>query len=207
MVDEPAENSITEWIAGMKGGDEKSLQRLWERYFDRLIQLARKKIGNSPKACADEQDLVNSVFYSLYRGAEAGRFANLSNRDDLWWLLIAITKKKAADHYRRETARKRGGGQVIQASVLEERAGSGAFLFNQILGREPAPEVVVELDETFGRLLGVLKDDTLRNVALWRMEGYSLQEMADRLGVGVRTVERKLKLIRTVWERELCRYE
>jgi DNA-binding CsgD family transcriptional regulator len=33
------------------------------------------------------------------------------------------------------------------------------------------------------------------------MEGYTNEEIAARLDCGVRTVERKLKLIRVLWER------
>jgi DNA-directed RNA polymerase specialized sigma24 family protein len=36
------------------------------------------------------------------------------------------------------------------------------------------------------------------------MEGYSNDQIASRIGCGVRTVERKLDLIRKAWEREVA---
>lgn len=49
------------------------------------------------------------------------------------------------------------------------------------------------------RLLDSLGDETLRNVALWKMEGYTNDEIAERLGCVTRTVERKLEMIRERW--------
>jgi hypothetical protein len=45
----------------------------------------------------------------------------------------------------------------------------------------------------------------LRSVAVWKMEGYTNAEIADKLGCVPVTVERKLQLIRSLWanEREL----
>ena len=49
------------------------------------------------------------------------------------------------------------------------------------------------------RLLEALGDESLRQVALWRMEGYTTDEIAERLGCARRTVARRLELIRTLW--------
>ena len=49
------------------------------------------------------------------------------------------------------------------------------------------------------RLRGLLGDDELRQVALWKMEGYTNDEIADRPGCGPRTVTRKLNVIRKAW--------
>ena len=46
-------------------------------------------------------------------------------------------------------------------------------------------------------------DDELRAVALLRMEGHSVEEIAARLGFVERSIKRKMRLIRDVWEREL----
>ena len=52
-------------------------------------------------------------------------------------------------------------------------------------------------------MLGLLRDDRLREIAVWRMEGYTVAEIAEQLGISVRAVERKLQLIRAKWAREL----
>jgi DNA-directed RNA polymerase specialized sigma24 family protein len=52
------------------------------------------------------------------------------------------------------------------------------------------------------RLLCSLEDAGLRSVAVWKMEGYTNAEIAAKLDCGLRSVERKLRLIRSTWERE-----
>lgn len=63
------------------------------------------------------------------------------------------------------------------------------------------------LAEQQQQLLKVLRNDTLRKVAILRIEGYTHAEIAQRLGVSTRTVIRKLNLVRTRWARELERLE
>jgi DNA-binding CsgD family transcriptional regulator len=49
------------------------------------------------------------------------------------------------------------------------------------------------------RLLARLGDDTLRQVARLRMEGYTNEEVAGRLGCSLRGVARKVERIRRTW--------
>jgi RNA polymerase sigma factor (sigma-70 family) len=196
-------SSVTAWMSKLKAGEYSSLQELWEQYSGRLVELAQQRLQNAPRQLADEHDIVNSVFLSLCRGAQAGRLRELKNRDELWWLLLAITKRKIVDHVRRETAKKRGAGQVETEANLAGEASSIGFRIDRVIATEPSPELVVMLEEEHNRLLNVLRDDRLRQVATLRIEGYSVQEIADRLQIGKRSVERKLNLIRSRWAEEL----
>ena len=51
--------------------------------------------------------------------------------------------------------------------------------------------------------MDVLDSDTLRKIAQWKMEGYKNEEIADRLGLTRRSIERKLQWIRKVWVTEV----
>jgi DNA-directed RNA polymerase specialized sigma24 family protein len=73
-----------------------------------------------------------------------------------------------------------------------------------VLGDEPTPEFAAQVAEECCRLLEMLGDDQLRALAVARMEGYSTEELATRLGVAPRTVERKLHKIRERWSREVA---
>ncbi len=57
--------------------------------------------------------------------------------------------------------------------------------------------------ESCRRLLDVLGDEQLRRIAVWKMEGYTNREIADRLGCVIETVERRLRLIRSLWQHEM----
>jgi DNA-directed RNA polymerase specialized sigma24 family protein len=54
--------------------------------------------------------------------------------------------------------------------------------------------------EEFERLLAELGDEELRQIALAKMEGYTNQEIAGRMDLTLRTVERRLNLVRRLWK-------
>ena len=199
-----ADESITRWIALLKEGDPAAAQQLWERYFRRLVGLAREKLGGAPRRVADEEDVALSAFDSFCRAAGRGRFPQLTDRDDLWHLLFVITERKAADLVGYNRRRKRGGGVVLGESGLvgpASRAEADTGL-DQFPGDEPSPEFAAQVAEEYQRLLRGLADPELEAVALWKMEGYSVEEIAAKLGCAARSVKRKLRLIREIWERE-----
>ena len=194
-----AGGSVTRWIGPLKAGDVEAAQALWDRYFDGLVRLARTRLRDAPRAVADEEDVALSAIHCLCRGAAAGRFPQLADRDNLWRLLATIAAQKAVDLQRRETREKRGGGN--RRGEVELAAGDNeASLVTQVVGREPSPEFAAQLDEEYRRQLDRLEDDGLRQIAVWKMEGYENDEIARRLGCGVRTVERKLGVIRAIWQ-------
>jgi DNA-directed RNA polymerase specialized sigma24 family protein len=191
----PPTSSVTDWIAGLKAGDEDAAQKLWENYFRRLVGLARRKLRGAPRRVADEEDVALSAFASFCRGARQGRFPRLCDRNNLWPLLLKITARKAVDWIEHERCQKRGGGAVRGESAL---AGSP----DEVIGPGPTPAFAAEAAEECRRLLGLLTDPELRSVAVWKLEGYTNAEIAARLGCVTGTVERKLRVIRTVWGQE-----
>jgi RNA polymerase sigma factor (sigma-70 family) len=198
-----SEHSVSQWIAALKGREAEAAQKLWKRYSGKLVQIARQKLRKGPRAIADEEDIAQSVFHSVCRGAAAGRFGDVKNRDDLWWLLLAITKQKVVDHIRRESAKKRGERRVKSEAALVSQSQDHAFSMDSLVGDEPTPEFLVMVNEQSERLLGLLRDDRLRNVAIWRIEGYTVPEIAADLEMSTRSVERKLQLIRRAWAKDL----
>jgi DNA-directed RNA polymerase specialized sigma24 family protein len=189
-----SDGSVTRWLGPLQAGDPAAAQRLWERYFRRLVALARAKLNGAPRRAADEEDVALSAFDSFCRNAEQGRFPQLADRDSLWRLLVTLTARKAARQVRDEGRRKRGGGA---APVADADA-----VLAEALSREPSPEFAAGVAEECRRLLDRLGDRDLQAVALLRLEGYSVEEVGEKLGCAPRTVKRKLALIRTVWEKE-----
>ncbi|MBV9125564.1 MAG: RNA polymerase subunit sigma-70 [Planctomycetes bacterium] len=197
-------HSVPHWIARLKAGDHTAAQKLWENYFEKMVRLARKKLRNSPRRAADEEDVALSAFESFCRGAAAGKFPRLQDQDDLWRLLIVITVRKAVDliHYNHRQVR--GGGQVRGDSVFLDLplAPEVAAGFDQVIGLEPTPEFAAQVAEECRRLLDSLEDAELKSIVLWKMEGYTNAEIAGRLGCVTVTVERRLRLIRSLWTEE-----
>jgi DNA-directed RNA polymerase specialized sigma24 family protein len=195
------QGSVTRWISALKHGDLAAAQPLWERYFRRLVGLARHRLrGNRPAGLvADEEDVALSALDSVFDGAMRGRFPLLTDRDDLWRLLVVITARKVAAERRRAAALKRGGGRLSHEAVPAGAGPEELEWLEHVIDRQPTPEFAAQLAEEWRGLLDFLGNDGLRQVALWRMEGYTTDEIATRLGCTRRTVARRLDLIRRMW--------
>lgn len=198
---------VTGWIRGVAGGDEEAARLLWACYYPTLVRLAKQMLGTAPRRVSDEEDVAACVLECICTGAAKGRFDNISNRDELWWLLVSITRQESVNLVRRELRIKRGGGRVYAATDLGDNDSRRPFRIDQLIENQPTAEFVAMLAEQQQQLLKVLRNDTLRKVAILRIEGYTHAEIAQRLGVSTRTVIRKLNLVRTRWARELERLE
>jgi DNA-directed RNA polymerase specialized sigma24 family protein len=187
-----ADDAVTRWIENLKAGDEAAARLLWERYFRRLVGLAAAKLARSGQRLAAEEDVALSAFKSLCLGAERGRFPDLKDRENLWPLLAVLTSRKGGLRWRDENRLKRGGGRVQNADGETDDIA-------EAIGAEPTPAEAAEMAETCERLLGLL-DDEAREIALAKLEGYTNAEIATRQSLALRSVERKLQLIRRIWE-------
>ncbi len=198
------DDSVSQWIDGLKAGDEAATARLWQRYYRRLVGLARKKLGDSSRRVADEDDVVVSAFRSFCQRAQEDRFPDLRDRDDLWHLIVHITERKAYDQLRDQTRKKRGSGRVAgESTFLDLQASSGGAGINEVAGPEPTAEFTAEMVEAVDRLFDQLADDGLRQIALHKLEGYTNDEIAKKIGRSPPTVKRRLRLIREKWQREI----
>jgi DNA-directed RNA polymerase specialized sigma24 family protein len=199
--------SITGWLGNLRGGDLDAAQPLWERYFSRLVVVARGKLKRLRKTTADEdeEDAALSAFNSFCNGAARGKFPQLSDRDELWRLLVVITARKTMAQASREGRKKRGGGRVMDEALVFGRgfeADGSLPGLEQLAASGPSPEFAAMMAEQCRALLDALPDDSLRQVAISRMEGYSNDEIAEQLGCARRTVARRLDLIRQTWMAE-----
>ena len=198
------DEQVTRWLRRLEGGDQDAARLLWQRYYRELVELARARLGQTPRRIADEEDIALSVLDSLCEGAGKGQFAAVANRRELWQLLATITVRKVINQQRLLKKQKRGGGRVRGDSVLESSDGDGwGAGFDEILGDAATPEVLAIAVEEYQRLMRVLDDDRLRTIAQCKLEGHRNEEIADRLGLACRSIERKLQRIRQVWEAEL----
>jgi DNA-directed RNA polymerase specialized sigma24 family protein len=191
------DGSVTWLIGNLKAGDESAAQQLWQRYFHRLVHLARSRLRSARRAGAieDEEDAALSAFDSFCRGATADRFPQLVDRDDLWRLLVVLTVRKVCGQLERQSADKRGGDRLFGEAALINAS------LDRLAAHEPSPEMAALLVDEYHRLRNGLKTDALRQVLDLRLEGYTREEIAERLGCAERAVKRKLDAIREAWLR------
>ncbi|HEV3020861.1 MAG TPA: ECF-type sigma factor [Pirellulales bacterium] len=198
----PDDGSVTHWLVEAKAGSDAATQRLWERYFKKLVRLARGKLGGVARRSFDEEDVALSAFDSFHNGIRQGRYPSIQERDDLWRLLVVITARKACDYGQHVRRQKRGGGCVVGETELVAGDSSEAEGLAQFVGLEPTPEFAAILAEQFQALLARMPDVLTRRLAELKFEGYTNEEIAKQLDVTTRTVERKLQLVRTLLKSE-----
>jgi RNA polymerase sigma factor (sigma-70 family) len=191
------DHSITSWILALKAGDVSAAQRLWERYYRRLVGLARARLRAVPRAAQDEEDVALVAFDGFVRGVLAHRFPRLDDRDDLWRLLVALTVRRAIDLRLHEGRDRRGGGRTRPLSEVTDDELAAAC------GSEPSPELAAQVVDELDALMARLPEPVLRTVAQKKLEGYTNAEIAAGLGCSLATIERKIQRIRRAWAHEV----
>jgi DNA-directed RNA polymerase specialized sigma24 family protein len=202
--DEPTPEDPGSEFAGLmervRDGDDDAIARLWGDYYQQLVRIAAKRLPANLRRSGDEEDIALSAFNSFIAGIRKDSFPDLSGRDNLWGLLITLTGRKVHAHLRYQTRQKRGGGSVRGESVFLDHAGDlKAGGIGGVTGETPSADIHAELAEACERLLDQLDDEQLKQIAVMRMDGFLVDEIANRLGLSKRAVERRLQLIRRTW--------
>ncbi len=202
-----ANDDVSEWIRRVKAGDDDAAQLIWNRYAEQIVEVARRSFGNESRRVSDEEDVAMLALKSLLSGITSGRFPELDNREQLWRLLMVITTRKAAAVIEHNSRQKRGGGLVRGDSALgisSESPDPGLMAgFDRFPSEKPAPDLAALMADETRRLISSLPDATARQIAVLKMEGHTHEEIADKLGCNVRTVERRLKQIREQWQKRI----
>jgi len=199
----PPKDPVSILIARVKLGDQAAATDLWNSCFSRLRQIARARLGNTHRRVSDEEDAVIMALHSFMRGLKAERFPQLHTTQDLWSILVALTLRKAVDILKKERRRKRGGGKVRGESAFSSRNSAKKLLgIDDVASTRRSPLTEAMLNEECQRRLATLST-SLRVVALAKLHGLSNEEIATELSCGLRTVERKLYIIRMLWSREV----
>jgi RNA polymerase sigma-70 factor (ECF subfamily) len=168
MSDESASelDLLTRW----RQGDEAAATELFNRYGQRLIALARKRVAVNLVSRFDPEDVVQSAYRSFFAGARDGRYeCQLSH--DLWQLLVTITLRKLHRQIRWNKAGKRTVDRE-QNVPLETGLGEPDAAW---LGQEPDPLAAVALVDRLQATLRTLSSGHRRmcwncvsKVTMWK---------------------------------------
>ncbi len=192
--------SITGLFAPLKHGDQAALDEVWRRFFPRIAGLARKTLSGLPRFGLDADDVAQCAFISFWRALDGDREVEFEGREDLWNLLGLITVRKARKLARHQLAKKRGGGKTQTESDLAGQTQDGTrttVRLDEILSEVTPPDFDLICEALLQRL-----HDEERGIVVLRLQGYSSQEIAARIGCSARSVQRKLEAVRGRWERK-----
>lgn len=218
-VHDDSDDEVTAWIIRVRDGDEDAARNLWEHYCDQISEVARRTMKRSSRRIYDEEDVAVESFKHLLAGIRSGRFTELERREQLWRLLMVITSRKAAAMVESDLRQKRGGGEVRGDSAVlgdgemeegptedddrvpilkEEPEG-----FDRLTSGTAGPDIPALVADETENLLASLPDTTAEQIVRLKLQGYTHEEIAEQLECNVRTVERRLKQIRELWQRKV----
>ena len=196
------DGSITTCIRTLidtSGLNEAAAKKIFERYFEQLQQIARKKIAGRRLHDRDEEDFAIEVLRQFFEGVRDGRFHTLDDRDDLWQVLLMILGRRLIDHYRKKPEPVVGESAFLQPG--RDPSSDAGFV---VPDPGPAPDEIAEaVEELLARLKQFPERGGFRQIALWKLEGRTNAEIARLLKRSEKRVERKLQIMRRELRRNL----
>lgn len=163
-------------------GKQEAALELYQRYSHRLRALAHAQLSAELAGRVEVDDIVQSVFGSFFRGVN-GSLYDVPMGEELWKLLLVIALHKIRNqgtYYRadkRDVRRTLSTDETIEATRSDD---SAAKAFLQMV----VEEALVQLSPNHRQMVEL------------RMEGFSVEEIAQKTARAKRTVERLLQQAR-----------
>lgn len=172
-------------------GREEAAEQIVEEYTAALVAVARRQIGARLARRVDPEDVVQSVYRSLFVRARRGEYELGSGRD-LWKLMVTITLNKVRRQAKFHKAGRRD--MMLERSTTNETGQTAA----EQLARsgEPTPDEAAGLVDEVQTFLESLPERD-RPIVELRLQGLTSAEIAAETGRAERSVRRVLEQIQT----------
>jgi len=188
----PADHSVTYWLAAAKDGDLAAGQALFERYFGRLVAVSRNAVPRKRRV-EDEEDAALAAMYAFLRGIEHGRFPDVSDRQTLWPLLVRIVVSHSRKQLRKQLAAKRQDAAVRGDSVLAD-LDETSVNFAEVAIHTIDEQAMVQLEDSIQAIRSQL-GELEREIFDLKLLEHSNREVATLLGRPSRTIDRKVNSV------------
>lgn len=183
-----------ELVARCRAGDQSAASVLFNRFVERLLVLARRRISQRLASRVDAEDIVQSVFRTFFHRLQNDQF-QFDDQDDLFKLLVRITVHKTLRQIAYHKAAKR------DPSMEAHQGENDNEMLMQVLDVEPSPDTIVTFMDQLEHFLSQLDPDQ-RQILELRLQGFSTDEIAKQLGLYDRKIRRVLERIRGQAENE-----
>jgi len=177
-----------------RAGDQAAARRLFERYVDRLVEMARRRLSHRLARRVDAEDIVQSVFRTFFNRVRQGQFT-IQEGEDVCKLLASITLHKTLRQVAFHKRAKRDATQ--EASPGDDNQ---EFMMT-LLTEEPTPEDAASFVDQLDFFLRELRPEDRRIIEM-RLEGHSNVEIASKLGISDRKIRRLLERLRGLAEQQ-----
>lgn len=186
--------SVSYWLKELKAGDSLAVEAIWHRYYQKVVELAIRKMKVNPDRAVDGEDIAQLAMHRFCKNATLGCYPNLDDREQLWDLLVVFTLNRIRKHLRACNRLKRSGqhSQVFEFSQLEVL---------QDLQTPEAPTIMADMvDAWLNRLDQEDPSGQLKQIAIWSMDRISGSDIARILKKRKSFVLHQIRLIRLLWE-------
>lgn len=160
--------------ASMAKKQRQNISSIVKEYSGRLFGFIRSRVPTN----ADAEDILQEVWYQFSRVVDTEPIEQVSG-----WL-FRVARNRITDNYRKQRE------DLLEDYAYEDN--DGDVLFKDILlADEHTPETEMLRQVFWEALLEALEElpENQRNVFIWNeLEGQTLQEIADRIGVSVKTI-------------------
>ena len=193
-------DELAETICQLNRVSADEAERIWQKFFPRLMRFAKTRITHLRTGAFDEEDIALSAIKSFFRCMEAGKYQAIEGDDELWRLLVTITSRKITAQLRRQMAAKRANEHT--ESVFGDADGahdSFAPGLAQVMDKRNLPESTSAVINACEEMLGLLTNEMVKRTAIMRLEGYSNQEIAAELQCSVARVKQRVAKAKQVW--------
>ena len=176
----PAPSDVTGLLQRWSAGDESARDRLIPLVYDRLRELAHRRLGRAPvENSLNTTELVHEAYIRLVDTPRV----DLPDRAHFLALASEIMRNLLVDRARSRLAEKRGGGvKPLDIDLFE-------WVSDENL------ETVADLDEALKRLEG-LSPRQSKLLQHRYFGGLTLEESAAAIGVSLATAKRELRSAR-----------
>jgi RNA polymerase sigma-70 factor (ECF subfamily) len=177
-------------IKQFRAGSESAAGELFDRYCEKLMRLAQRRIGQRMSSRVDPEDVIQSAFRTFFVRVRNDEFT-FDGENDLFKLLVRLTVNKALRQIAHHRAAKRDP---------HREAGQGADdadILAGVMAHEPSPDVEVAVLDEFERFLSKLPEFE-RKVLELKLQGNTTTEIAEALGSYDRKIRRVLERIEAV---------
>jgi len=189
----PPDKLVESLPARLERDESQAKQDLFDKYSQRLEQIATKHIQAALKRRFDGEDVVQSVFRTFFRRHKEEKL-RIEHSGQLWRLLVRITVCKTRSRARQHTAGRR-----------DVRADKAIGAEMELLARAPSPEDAIAFWEEVDAVLEGLPTRAGEILAK-RFEGETKSDIAKQLNLSRQTIHRLLKLVETRLTERLERY-
>jgi RNA polymerase sigma factor (sigma-70 family) len=196
-VDDLGEVTWNRMIGGLRNGTRTVVREFCDRYGKSLERLAEKHLSGGLRRRVGAEDVVQSACRTFLRRAQIGEF-ELADAEGLWGLLCAITLTKVREQTRYHMRQKRGLDREVHQT---DASANGLPRMFDRADNEPTPAEAAEFADQFTQLVAGLDDEERQLVDL-KLQQFTNEEIAVRMGCSERTVRRILKRVQAVLARQ-----